>query len=182
MIVNLMLAQTDPPKTLQAADRLQVMSRHLRSRGEDNTLWWGLLGLAAIGAALYGMLLFMQWYQHRGETRRGVEPSRLFRDVLQSLDLPFADRVMLRRIVRGLNLAEPTTILISPSTLRWAAGRWAQQHAGRRRRQYETDRLADISRRIFGEPFEPIDESEFETAALEPERRNEPDTTPSARE
>ena len=158
MIACSLLAKIENP-----ADRLREMSRHLQSRQGDTTLWWGLLGVASLGAGLYAALLLFQWYQHRDKNRHQLHAKRLFRDVLQSLGLPLADRVTLRRVARGLHLAHPTSILISPSTLRWAAGQWERKRRNVRLGNVnDTERLVDISRRVFGHAFVPMDLTDTE--------------------
>jgi len=137
--------------------RLQAMQRHMQTRDSDPTLWWGLLLVLGTGILLFLALYWIQRLQLRSGTSHNRNAGRLFQEVMQKLQLPLADRILLRRIARGLSLENPASILVSPSTLRQAAHQWAGQESGGVGRQEELRRLVEISRRIFGRTFAPFD-------------------------
>ena len=156
MNLLVIVAQLERPAT-----RLEALQRHMAGRAQDPTIWWGLAGLVAGGLLLWLSLHYVLRLQHYLRNRHHRNAARLFREVMRDLRLPVADRVVLQRVARGLDLAHPTAILISPTTLRHTAEQWSQIATGGpvhgRTRRGDAARLDQICQRIFGEPLSPDD-------------------------
>ena len=175
MNVLAILAQVERPPT-----RLEALQRHMAAREHDPTIWWGLAGLVAGGLLLWFALHYFLRLQHYLRNRHHRAAARLFRDVMRDLSLPMADRVVLQRVARGLDLAHPTAILVSPTTLRHAADRWSQIATGGpahgRTRRQDAARLDQICQRIFGESLSPEDAEQPEASDPGAETTDEANT------
>ncbi len=156
MNVLVIVAQIERPAT-----RLEALQRHMAGRAHDPTIWWGMAGLLAAALLLWFSLHYSLRLQQYLRNRHHRNAAHLFREVMRDLGLPVADRVVLQRVARGLDLAHPTAILISPTTLRHAAERWSQIATGGpahgRTRRGDAARLDQICQRIFGESLSPDD-------------------------
>ncbi len=122
-------------------EKLEAIQRHLNREGSEIGLFAVLAGFVAFGL----LLLCVHRLYRRGPSADVDRPGRLFRKLSQAVRLSVAQRSLLLRMGRELNLANPTVLLLSRRVFDNRAADWlaAAEDADERRR------VADLANALF---------------------------------
>lgn len=143
MIPRLLIATGEP----RLPEWLRIIQE---SFGRDNSvsrLVTTLVVLVAI-PILAGLIYnFLQKRWSGGDINR---PLTLYRRVLRRLPLGRAQRVLAWRMARGLELPNPTVLLLSAELFDQQAARWMRGIGPRRREALESSALSGLPAALFG--------------------------------
>lgn len=130
-------------------DRLVELQRYFAGRSGSGRAATALVLLLAVGGAGVLLIGLSRLISQRRSRRRNS--ARLFEEVLAGLNLPWSDRLLLRRMARRLGLANPVVMLLSPNLLARHGYWWADRLAVGRLRDTGLARLDAACRRLFGQ-------------------------------
>ncbi len=135
---------------LGRAERLEAMRRGFTSKAEGGAaVWYGMLVVALIGVTLVGILLVVNRMQEK--TKKGPEGSvnRLFLEVLFKLPIGLGEKLLLKRMSRGMQ--NPTVMLLTPQLFSDAAHAYVAGPSGRA--QADLAKLQRICQQLFDQPL-----------------------------
>jgi len=108
-------------------DQLPYSLRGVREtfggHGLQGWMFWALMG--AIFLLFAGVIVWFWWRSRKIVVARMVyDPERLFTALLKELDLPPADKTLLRQMAADARLRHPSQCLLSPDLLDWTRSLW----------------------------------------------------------
>ncbi len=103
--------------------------------------------LLCVVAAMLSVVLFVYTRYKRRHALDFNDPRKLYRTILQKLDLSVPQRDLLRRMASDLELAHPTSLLLGRSVFESYAGRWLE--TGRHTHHADADRVGELADRLF---------------------------------
>ena len=132
-----MLLQTTP------AQRLEALQQRFSRSGT-----WGDAILPLVGAiALFALLWLLYSLQRRRQRADIDHPGKLFRRLVQRLDLSTPQRHLLYRMAAELRLPNPSVLLLGGQVFETQARLWLA--IGRGSRPGNSRRIAELGRRLF---------------------------------
>ena len=117
-----------------------------RSAGGQEWLLYVLMGLVV----MLLVAVAVHWLRQRRREQQVRRPEQLFQEALVSLGIGPEDAALLRRMVRELNVPQPTALLLNPEQYQQAVERWVTR-AGPERADSWRRRLLRIGELQHGE-------------------------------
>ena len=137
----------------------QAVREQFQEGGSTGVALLMIVGILAL--ALIAYWLTRRVNRDQDERARVDDPSRLFRDLLDKLDLPLPQRRILDAVVKDLRLQHPAKILLSPTLFDRCVDQWG---AARGRAEVEVgqgspERLISQIRTALFPAVEPVFQS-----------------------
>lgn len=137
---------------LGRAERLRAIREGFTSKSEAGSgVYTGLLIVVALGVVAIVVLALLHRFAEGTGKSSGGTPNSLFREVLRELPLGFQDKALLRRMAGDMQLANPTTVLLTPGLFEQCLQEYAAAHPKVSER--DLHRYEAISQQLF--QFEP---------------------------
>jgi type II secretory pathway component PulF len=112
------------PTLIQLTPNQQAVRDYFQEGGSFTAV--AVVLLVLVGVFLLTYLIMRRQERASAETLRD-DPPDLFRSLLRRLELSSAQRNLLMTVAKGLDLTNPTVLLLSPKLFRQHVSRWGQQ-------------------------------------------------------
>ena len=136
-------------------------------RAGDHTGMWFFQIIMALLAGLVVWLIMgaVLRLPRREQTGKSInKPQRLFRDLLEQLDLDASEKRLLQRMAAGARLKHPAMAVLSPGLLEWARKLWLVEKGNRAVNARMNQRLDRIAGKLFD--LGPSGTDDLETAPV----------------
>lgn len=132
----------------QTIDPRKAIFDQFNKQPGDPATWSGVILVIAAILILLLVLHFILYYERRtDETQSTRDPLKLFKEVLCELELSTAERDLLKRLARDLELASPTALLLSPTGFSNHVQKWLSMSKTKAKHEQQFQQL---SRKLFG--------------------------------
>ncbi|MCH9023457.1 MAG: hypothetical protein IID32_11945 [Planctomycetes bacterium] len=125
-----------------------------------------LLGTVIITVIGANAIIRRLGHRNKPVTVKG-NPDRLFRSLLDHLELDLPDKELLMEMAKGTRLRHPTAMLLSPGLLDWSRRLWIKETPDKADSAEKTRRLQEISLKLYDHapPVTPLEDQLATTAA-----------------
>ena len=98
----------------------------LRMSGSGNWMLWSVIGTAVSG--LFLLIIWNRWQnRHQFEVKNLENPDKLFKSLLEQLDLSAREKTVLGKMADDTRLRHPSQMLLSPYLLNWSRDLWLKE-------------------------------------------------------
>ena len=108
---------------------------------------------AALGAAILLVAGWTVWRwskESAGQSSKTIDDSeKLFRELLEQLELDSSDKKLLAEMAHGARLSEPAFCVLSPGTLDWTRRLWRDEKGDAKVTQEKFDRIDAIAVKLY---------------------------------
>ena len=108
----------------------------------------GLLSALIITVTGANALIQRLGHKNKSVTVKG-DPDRLFRSLLDHLELDLPDKELLMEIAKGARLRHPAAMLLSPGLLDWSRRLWIKETPDRTDSTEKIKRIQEISIKLY---------------------------------
>lgn len=121
-----------------------------------STVGWYVLYIFGLSFLIFAAIT---WYRYYKQERLANLPNvignadSLFEEASNILKLTFSERKLIKKIAKEMKLAQPTSILLSPTLLVISAEFWEKHHNRFLTKQWGLDKLDSIANQIYGRPL-----------------------------